>query len=238
MREVRARVEPRDHVGDVVEDAAGLGLDRDAHGAAGLAFEGGEALDQPLQVVVRGAVGRGIPPCSPPERERRDAPLAPVGEQGREGARAVQRVPQPLGRGPVGAVDRELDDIIVEPAVREGVHGPQLQTVVLEGVGENRPCLRVAGEGGCHAHRHPQSDAEAVEARRPPDRARVLVELADDAREVFGGVDVGAVRQLHPQAPWRDAMPRSTELPSNSSGPWFAGAKPSIGSVFTRPLCA
>ncbi len=99
-------------------------------GRPDLELQLGEALGEEVEVLAGRGVAVGVPGGAPAERERRDAAASRVvGQQHRQHPRAVEGVVEPAFARPVRAVDRVLDDRVVEAAVGEGVDRDHLEAV-------------------------------------------------------------------------------------------------------------
>ncbi len=137
-------------------------------------------------------------------------------------------------------VDVELDDVGVEAAVRERVERVDLEAVLVEHGPQAHAVVGRAREAVREHGRHPQPDAQHVQARGLAHGRGVAHELVEHPVEVLGRVDVGAVRQQHGGALPRYARaPRSTEEPSNST-PGVGrspSTKPGTGSSTRLPDC-
>ena len=202
-----------------VDDAAGLGLQPDPDRAAGLGADLAERLGELAEPSPGGGVAVGEPRRAPAEGDGGDAAGGRVvGQQPREHRRAVDRVVEPGRLGPVGVVDRALDDLVVEAGVREGVEGHDLEPEGVELAPEAGEGGGVPGEHPRGLRREPEAHPEQVGPEGGADAGGVRAQLVEQPVDRLGGVHVAAVGQVDGAAvrvaePHRRS-PRSSELPS------------------------
>ncbi|GAB3901663.1 hypothetical protein GCM10027612_65450 [Microbispora bryophytorum subsp. camponoti] len=180
-----------------LHDAARLGLEADPDRLAGALRQGSQAPGEHGQV---GVDGRGLgrrPAGAPGEGKRRDRALGHVvGQQRGEDLGQVEGVGEPFRFRPVGPVDPQFHDLVVEAAVREAVEGDDLEPLLVQPGAQPGELGGVVAQRPGGAARQPQPEPEPPGAAQRADAGGDPGELLVDSREVLGGVHVGAVRQM------------------------------------------
>ena len=180
-----------------LDDAAGLRLEPDPDSSTRLVGDVRQPAGERLDLARPGIPPIGRPRRPPRQRQGRDAaPHRIVGQERGQDPREVDRVPQSFRIGPVGQVDGALDDRIAEAAVREAVERHHLQPTGGELGPEARERRGIAAQRGRDVSREPQPEAQAPHSESLADRLAEAAELADDAVEVLGTVDVRAVGEV------------------------------------------
>ena len=178
-----------------LQQAQWLGFDRQPHAATGL-LETPATLNSPLQQRIDGLADKavGLFEVFETQRDGRDAPVGPLGQQLGENPGTGQCVIETLRGGPVGQVDLLFDPLAVKISVRERVERVADKSPFGELFGQTQWPPNIGGQLGDHRSRQPQSGCQGLtEGSR--NRYGVTVQSRHHFLQAPARMDVRAVTQ-------------------------------------------